>query len=250
MGLIRRRENEETYFYWYEHGKKVYLGKLVDRTVIDKIKYISPNLDKLSEEERKEFLEWIGELKAVLGLIPQSMPSNDLDVINKKLDKVVQLLDGIGSKEDKRKSPTELDRAYEMMKNSLGYVRIDDLRRQLGMSLEQFMSEFRDYILENYELISGGKEGIIKDGTVYGIIRRKKIEKTEKFNPSLFDKMYNKVKNPMDIAALKDIREMMGLSKEEFYSTYSSYIESHYEMFRGGEEGIVKNGTIFGIIKR
>jgi hypothetical protein len=30
------------------------------------------------------------------------------------------------------------------MKDSLGYVRIDNLRRQLGMSLEQFMAKFGD----------------------------------------------------------------------------------------------------------
>jgi xylose isomerase len=61
-----------------------------------------------------------------------------------------------------------------MMKNSLGYVRIDDLRRQLGMSLEQFMSKFSDYVLQNYEVISGGSEGFIKGGTIYGIVRRKR----------------------------------------------------------------------------
>jgi predicted transcriptional regulator len=74
----------------------------------------------------------------------------------------------------KPKTFEDLDRAYEMMKNSLGYVRIDDLRRQLGMSLEQFMSKFSDYVLQNYELISGGSEGFIKGGTIYGIVRRKR----------------------------------------------------------------------------
>ncbi|QJF12318.1 hypothetical protein ARV3_gp05 [Acidianus rod-shaped virus 3] len=65
-----------------------------------------------------------------------------------------------------------------------------------------------------------------------------------------FDKVFEEVKNPMDIAVLKDIRERMGLPKEEFYSKYSSYIESHFQMYRGGDEGIVKHGAIFGIIKR
>ncbi|MBB5254880.1 hypothetical protein [Sulfurisphaera ohwakuensis] len=65
-----------------------------------------------------------------------------------------------------------------------------------------------------------------------------------------FDKIFEEVKNPMGIASLKDIRERMGLSKEEFYSRYSNYIQSHYKLFRGGEEGIVKNGVIFGLIKR
>ncbi|MCH4814976.1 MAG: hypothetical protein QXY87_04085 [Saccharolobus sp.] len=51
---------------------------------------------------------------------------------------------------------------------------VKDLRIQLGLSLEEFMRKFRDYILEHYELISGGKEGIVKDGVLYGIIMRKK----------------------------------------------------------------------------
>jgi hypothetical protein len=36
------------------------------------------------------------------------------------------------------------------------------------------MREFRDYIINNYELIQGGKEGIVIKGIMYGIIRRKK----------------------------------------------------------------------------
>ncbi|AON96442.1 hypothetical protein [Acidianus two-tailed virus 2] len=71
-----------------------------------------------------------------------------------------------------------------------------------------------------------------------------------KFSNIDFDKVFEEVKNPMGIAVLKDIRERMGLPKEEFYSKYSSYIESHFQMYRGGDEGIVKHGTIFGIIKR
>jgi len=35
------------------------------------------------------------------------------------------------------------------------------------------MGKFRDYILKNYELISGGKEGIVIKGVMYGIIRKK-----------------------------------------------------------------------------
>ncbi|BFI75522.1 plasmid protein [Sulfurisphaera ohwakuensis] len=170
MGLVRRHEKGETYYYYYNKGERIYLGKLTDRTVIDKIKYISSNLDSLSEEERKEFLSWINELKAVLGLIPQSSDTNKLDTIDRKLDKVLELLEG------RKKSIADLDRAYEMMKNSLGHVRIDLLRKQLGMSLEQFMNEFGDYILQNYELIQGGDEGFVKNGIVYGIIRRKVFE--------------------------------------------------------------------------
>ncbi|AEE94611.1 conserved hypothetical protein [Acidianus hospitalis W1] len=74
----------------------------------------------------------------------------------------------------KPKSFADLDSTYDFMKDSLGYVRIDNLRRQLGMSLEQFMAKFGDYILQHYELIPGGEEGFIKGGVMYGIIRRKR----------------------------------------------------------------------------
>jgi DNA-binding transcriptional regulator YiaG len=70
------------------------------------------------------------------------------------------------------------------------------------------------------------------------------------FTNADFDKIFEEVKNPLGVASLKDIRERMGLSKEEFYSRFSQYIEANYQMYRGGDEGIVKNGVIFGIIKR
>lgn len=67
----------------------------------------------------------------------------------------------------------DLDRIYDIMKDDVGYASIEKLRIQLGLSLEQFMAKFRDYILKNYELIPGGKEGFIIRGSLYGIIRRK-----------------------------------------------------------------------------
>jgi len=43
------------------------------------------------------------------------------------------------------KSFADLDSTYDFIKDSPGYVRIDNLRRQLGMSLEQFMAKFGLY---------------------------------------------------------------------------------------------------------
>ncbi len=60
------------------------------------------------------------------------------------------------------------------MKDSLGYVTVQDLRKELGMTLEEFMDTFYDYVKSNYELIPGGKEGFVIGGEMYGIIRRKK----------------------------------------------------------------------------
>ncbi|ARM77207.1 PepK [Acidianus manzaensis] len=72
------------------------------------------------------------------------------------------------------KTYEDLDKVYDIIKDDIGYAQIKDLREQLGMSLEQFMSIFRDYILQHYELISGGKEGFVQRGVLYGIIRRKR----------------------------------------------------------------------------
>lgn len=97
-----------------------------------------------------------------------SMDCNKINEINNKLDEILKLL------KSKKKTPHDLDSLYDKMKDSLGYVRVDDLRKELGMSLEEFMSNFREYILENYELIPGGKEGFVRNGIIYGIIRKKK----------------------------------------------------------------------------
>ena len=72
------------------------------------------------------------------------------------------------------KTTEDLDRVYDFVKDDLGMASIKDIREQMGMTLEQFMAKFRDYIIRNYELISGGKEGIVKGGVLYGIIRRRK----------------------------------------------------------------------------
>ncbi|ACP35980.1 hypothetical protein LS215_1985 [Sulfolobus islandicus L.S.2.15] len=172
MGLVRRRENDQTYFYYYENGKKVYLGTLKDRTVIDKIRYIGSHLDYLSDEEKKEFLEWANELYSAISSIlgknnAVSLPKMDCT----KLDEVLSILKELKGKE---KTTQDLDKVYDFVKDDLGYATIKDLREQLGMSLEEFMREFRDYIINNYELIQGGKEGIVIKGIMYGIIRRKK----------------------------------------------------------------------------
>ena len=178
MGLIRRRENDQTYFYWYENGKKVYLGTLKDRTVIDKIRYIGSNMDKLTEEERKEFTNWLNELyNAVSSILGKSsnmsvpnLGNAELKEINEKLDKVLEIL----NETRKRKKTTyDLDVLYDKMKDSLGFVRIDNLRKELGMTFEEFMQTFGDYIEKHYELIPGGDEGFVRNGVKYGIIRRK-----------------------------------------------------------------------------
>jgi uncharacterized protein YeeX (DUF496 family) len=176
MGLVRRRENDQTYFYYYENGKKVYLGTLKDRTVIDKIRYIGSHLDYLSDEEKKEFLEWANELYSAISSIlgknnAVSLPIMDCTKLEGKIDEVLSILKELKGKE---RTTQDFDRVYEFVKDDLGYASIKDIREQMGMTLEEFLAKFRDYIIRNYELHSGGKEGIVKEGILYGIIKRKR----------------------------------------------------------------------------
>lgn len=117
-------------------------------------------------EALNEFLTQLSKL----GITAASSSSSPVDCskIDTKLDEIIQLL----TSNKANKTAKDLDKVYEEMKDSLGYVRIDDLRRELGMTLEEFMRTFREYILENYELIPGGKEGFIRNGVLYGIIRK------------------------------------------------------------------------------
>ncbi|BFH74053.1 hypothetical protein SJAV_19970 [Sulfurisphaera javensis] len=94
--------------------------------------------------------------------------SKDLEDIKEALREVLAEYFG------RPKSFEDLDKVYERVKDDLGYASIKDLREQLGMSLEQFMGKFSDYILQNYELISGGKEGFVIRGALYGIVRKKR----------------------------------------------------------------------------
>ena len=73
----------------------------------------------------------------------------------------------------KPKTEKDLDRTYDQVKDSLGMTTIEILRVQMGMTLEQFLARFRDYIIQNYELFPGGKEGIVLNGVVHGVIRRR-----------------------------------------------------------------------------
>ena len=41
------------------------------------------------------------------------------------------------------------------------------------MSPDQFLARFRDYLMRNYELYPGGDEGIVLNGVVHGVVRKK-----------------------------------------------------------------------------
>ncbi len=148
----------------------------IQKTLNTKSKSIDKILAELENEKFIKLSRQPGRRKYYV-LVPSNNTSTvvktevqkeDLDLIKNSLREVLEEYFG------KIKDFKDLDMTYDEIKNDLGYVQIKDLREQLGMTLEQFMGKFRDYIIKNYELIPGGKEGIIKGGVLYGIIKRKR----------------------------------------------------------------------------
>ncbi|WP_338598521.1 hypothetical protein V6M85_07735 [Sulfolobus tengchongensis] len=109
--------------------------------------------------------------KEVRGKTTENVNSDIQNVIREIVDEAIRKY--FEEYFGKPKTFQDLDNVYETVKDDIGYASINDIREQLGMSLEQFMSKFRDYILKHYELIAGGKEGFVIHGTRYGIIRKK-----------------------------------------------------------------------------
>ena len=129
--------------------------------------------------------------------------------------------------------------------------------------LEKLLEEMtREGIVKRYD-IGGGKAYELINNDPFSLILselkklREEIKRLEeliegkqKASFSLFDEVYEKVKDNLGYAKLSDIRIEMGLSKEEFYSKFRDYVESKYELIAGGDEGFVRKGSVFGIIKR
>lgn len=126
----------------------------------------------MGDRARPILLEAFQEFAKQLGL---SVNTNNNNVDVSQLTRVIKSeLESLFEEYfGKPKTVTDFNRVYDFVKDDLGYASIRDIREQLGMTLEQFMAKFRDYIIENYELHSGGKEGIVKGGILYGIIKRK-----------------------------------------------------------------------------
>ena len=64
-----------------------------------------------------------------------------------------------------------------------------------------------------------------------------------------FDEVYARVADNAGYAQLKTIRLELGLSQEVFYRALRSHIEEAYYLIAGGEEGFVRKGAIYGIVK-
>lgn len=78
---------------------------------------------------------------------------------------------------------------------------------------------------------------------------RKILLKENTVDSKKFDELYEKTKDLDGYSKLSAIRIEMGLTKEAFYSVYGEYIESKYQLYPGGEEGLTRKGNLYGIIK-
>jgi len=64
-----------------------------------------------------------------------------------------------------------------------------------------------------------------------------------------FDEAYSRVSDDTGYAQLKAIRLEMGLSQEVFYRALRKHVEENYYLIAGGEEGFVRKGVVYGIVK-
>ncbi|MCI2414682.1 MAG: hypothetical protein MPF33_05455 [Candidatus Aramenus sp.] len=107
--------------------------------------------------------------------IQTSQQTFDLSSLEKEIEAIVKraVLEAFKSYFGDSKSEKDFDRVYDEVKDSFGYAKLEEIRKQLGMSEEQFYGKFRNYILKNYQLIEGGSEGIVLHGTLYGIVKKR-----------------------------------------------------------------------------
>ena len=101
---------------------------------------------------------------------------DEVKSLEQRLNDLQQSLTGLKPKWTEK----DLDRIYYQICGDTGLTMIKYLRQQMGMSLEDFMARFRDYIIQNYELHPGGDEGILLNGTMHGVIRRKDFDPMRK----------------------------------------------------------------------
>ncbi|MGC8636219.1 MAG: hypothetical protein ACP5T5_04230 [Thermoprotei archaeon] len=62
-----------------------------------------------------------------------------------------------------------------------------------------------------------------------------------------FDKFYRKVRDVAGIATLRDIRNAMNMEASDFYSSFQK-ISRKYKLSPGGEEGLIIDGNVWGVI--
>jgi len=155
--------------------RELYDGKPVAFSKIKKkIKADPEELEKLLDEMSKEGLVKrydVGGGKAyeVSSIDPFSLILSELKRLREEVKKLEELVEG-----KQKVSLSSFDEVYEKVKDNLGYAKMSDIRVEMGLSKEEFYSKFRDHIESKYELIAGGDEGLVRKGSVYGIIKKKR----------------------------------------------------------------------------
>ena len=108
-------------------------------------------------------------------------------------------------------------------------------------------------LLSSGELIERGSGRTVAYSPVFTDIKQlleellKGQEKIKKALEIDFEKCYRKVRDVAGIASLKDIRNAMNMSPSDFYQRFQK-IYSKYKLSPGGEEGLVIDGNIWGVI--
>lgn len=113
--------------------------------------------------------------------------------------------------------------------------------------IEKVLTELEsEGLVKKYDVNGGKSYELVKvdsNTIVIGLLREIKdeIKKLEeivgekwKLNVGSFDEVYDKVKDNLGYASLENIRVELGLTKEEFYSRFRSYVESNYDLIAGG----------------
>ncbi|AHC52246.1 plasmid protein [Sulfolobus acidocaldarius SUSAZ] len=150
-----------------------------DKDTREEVKKLLDNLLSSHKIKKRNKRYYANEVKpATVKSNSQTQTSQqtfDLSSLEKEIEAIVKraVLEAFKSYFGDSKSEKDFDRVYDEVKDSFGYARLEEIRKQLGMTEEQFYGKFRDYILKNYQLIDGGSEGILIHGSLYGIVKKR-----------------------------------------------------------------------------
>jgi len=162
---------------------------------------------------------------------------------------VLQLIEDTYHREGK---PVSLSR----LKKRLGVKDNSELLKALAeLKEENKVSEKSSGSGKSFSPVTiNSTEDVIK--TLMNEIRSLKEEVKElkdgkaKADYASFDEAYQRISDSLGYASLERIRIELGMSKEDFYSKFRKHVEENYEMIAGGDDGYVRKGILFGIIKK
>ncbi|BCS93073.1 hypothetical protein [Metallosphaera javensis (ex Sakai et al. 2022)] len=154
------------------------------------------------------------------------------------LKEIQRLYDGKPVTLSKLKKKFQEDQLHEVLKRLEDQGRIRSVQIKGGKGYEPSLDKLDQVLLE----ISSLRDEVRK--------LHESLSQRSKARVDSFDEIYERVRDNLGYAHLQAIRVEMGLGKEEFYSALRDHIEDHYDLIAGGEEGYVRKGSIYGIVKR